>query len=64
MCCQVTVPKTSPLAKPADSECQFHTCFDVYHCGYNDDNRITVYVYPPVKFVDETGLPLTLPVSR
>ena len=58
------MPKSNAKANPSDSECLFHTCFDVYHCGYDDENKITIYVYPPVKYVDEQGLPLTLPVSK
>ena len=61
---QITITKQSGKPKASDMECLFHTCFDVYHCGYDDDNRITIYVYPLVRYVDEAGLPLTVPMSR
>lgn len=63
-CFQVVVSKKSPKAAAAVRDCLFHDCFDVYHCGYNDDNRISVHVYPAAKYVDEGGAPLTLPPSR
>ena len=61
---EVVIPKESPLPRKGEQGCTFHTCFDVYHCGYNDDSRISVYIYPPAKYVDENGVPITLPISR
>ena len=42
----VTITNASPVASRRDSECTFHKCFNVYECGYNDQTRISVYVYP------------------
>ena len=61
---EVVITADSPVAKARVQTCTFHTCFDVYHCGYNDDNRISIYVYPSTRYVDETGMPITLPISR
>jgi len=61
---EVTVHKDSPGAAARDVSCTFHSCFDVYHCGYNDDSRISIYIYPFVKYIDEKGIPLTLPLSK
>ena len=61
---EVKLGKDSPRPKPTDDTCLYHTCFDVYHCGYNDDSRISVYVYPTMRFVDERGILITLPMSR
>ena len=47
-----------------DDRCLFHNCFDVYHCGYNDDNRLTVYIYPPTHFKDDHGNPINAPMSN
>ena len=61
---EITIESTSPKAEPRDETCVFHTCFDVYHCGHSEDPRISVYVYPPAKFVDEDGEPIALPISK
>ena len=57
----ITIGTARP--KPTNNSCLFHTCFDVYHCGYNDDNRISVYIYPPIHFLDEDGTRVTVPMS-
>ncbi|XP_052810735.1 exostosin-2-like [Mya arenaria] len=54
----------SPLADSRDELCTFHKCFNVYDCGYNDQTRISVYVYPLQQFVDETGAAVLLPISK
>lgn len=61
---EITINKGSPMANKSDKSCTFHTCFDVYHCGYNDDSRISVYIYPVAKYVDQKGLPVTLGLSQ
>jgi len=61
---EITITNEHIMPKPTDNTCLFHTCFDVYHCGYNDDNRITVYIYQPTKYLDEDGVPITLSMSR
>lgn len=60
----VTIHPNSSKPKLGDSKCSYHTCFDVYHCGYNDEYRITVYIYPPAKYVDEAGVSIQLPMSK
>lgn len=62
----VTIANTFLPAKPSQQNCTYHTCFDVYRCGFNSGEglpQISVYVYPPVRYVDEAGVPLTLPMS-
>lgn len=62
----VTIADTFQPAKPSQQNCTYHSCFDVYRCGFNHGEgppQISVYVYPPVRFVDEAGVPLTLPMS-
>ena len=61
---EVKLGKESHRPKLADQSCLYHTCFDVYHCGYNDDSRISVYIYPTMRFVDERGILITLPMSQ
>lgn len=38
-----------------DLKCRFHTCFDVYRCGYNEKKLLSVYVYPLSHYKDERG---------
>lgn len=54
----------SPSASPRQESCTFHTCLDVYFCGYNDHTRISVYVYPLHEFTDEAGAAILLPMSK
>ena len=60
----VIIRPHTPPAAASDRQCLFHTCFDVYHCGYNADNTISVYIYPYVHFVDAAGVAVSLPLSR
>ena len=41
--------------RKVDLKCRFHTCFDVYRCGYNENNLLSVYVYPLSQYKDEKG---------
>ncbi|XP_060068340.1 exostosin-2-like [Ylistrum balloti] len=49
---------------PRDTRCTFHTCLEVYHCGYNDQKQLSIYVYPLEQFVDDNNEAVTLPMSR
>ena len=42
----VPLSPDSPEASQRDENCTYHKCFNVYHCGYNDQTKISVYVYP------------------
>jgi glucuronyl/N-acetylglucosaminyl transferase EXT2 len=42
----VDIRNDSPMAAERDEMCTFHKCFNVYECGYNDQTKISVYVYP------------------
>ena len=61
---EITVPANSPKPRKGDESCTFHSCFDVYHCGYNDDNRISIYIYPLLRYLDENGVSITMPISK
>ncbi|ESO89598.1 hypothetical protein LOTGIDRAFT_124977 [Lottia gigantea] len=50
--------------KERDRTCTFHTCLEVYQCGYNDETKISVYVYPIKSYVDENGNELTIMRSK
>ena len=63
----VVVPDSSPPARESQHNCTYHTCFDVYRCGYTSFDgppQISVYVYPPTKYVDEAGDARELPMSQ
>lgn len=60
----VELTTSSPVASSRDTRCTYHTCFDIYHCGYNDKTRISVYIYPINQYVDEAGNAVTLPISK
>lgn len=60
----VTIQKDSPRTNFIQYDCTFHTCFDVYHCGYNDENQISIYIYPLSRYIDENGVSVTLPLSK
>lgn len=54
----------SAKSSPTNTSCLFHTCFNVYNCGNNDVNKISVYVYPYIEFVHSNGSPILLPRSK
>lgn len=49
---------------PRDTRCTFHTCLDVYHCGYNDQTKLSIYVYPVEHIIDDEGLQITPSLSQ
>ncbi|XP_050417869.1 exostosin-2 [Patella vulgata] len=61
----VTIHTTQKIKTlPRDTSCTFHTCLEVYQCGYNDETKISVYVYPIKSFEDENSEELTLSRSK
>ncbi|XP_072164852.1 exostosin-2-like [Diadema setosum] len=60
---EVKIAETSPEGTKTAPACHYHDCFDVYRCG-SDNNRISVYIYPMKKYVDETGMAITQEISR
>ncbi|XP_064489627.1 exostosin-2-like isoform X2 [Ornithodoros turicata] len=60
---RVVVHSSSPVAEPRDETCTHFTCFDVYKCGHTGP-RVTVYVYPIFRYVDEHGNVLAQQPSR
>ena len=63
----VVLPVNSPTARNSQHNCTYHSCFDVYRCGYTSLDgppQISVYVYPPTRYVDEAGITHMLPMSH
>lgn len=52
---EVVLAADSPKPILRNSKCTYWDCFNVYRCGQKGHNRISVYVYPPQKFVDFQG---------
>jgi len=63
----VVLPASSPSARESQHNCTYHSCFDVYRCGFTSFDgppHISVYVYPPTRYVDEAGTAHELPMSQ
>lgn len=52
------------LPSPRNDKCTYWDCFNVYHCGQTGHDRISIYVYPVRKYVDERGTPATQIMSQ
>ena len=61
-----TVAANIPLPMPSFQTCRMHSndCFNIYRCGYNEDNKISVYVYPFTNYFDEHGIQISPIYSR
>ena len=60
----VHITQDSKNGTERNSTCTFHTCVNVYHCGYNDETKISVFIYPIKDYVDEKGTPVVTSMSR
>ncbi|KAH1028394.1 exostosin-2 isoform X1 [Dendroctonus ponderosae] len=60
----VNVKRSANVENPRNAECTHWDCFNIYHCGHTGHDRITVYVYPLEKYVDENGVPAVESVSN
>jgi len=63
----VVIPDSSPSTRQSQHNCTYHSCFDVYRCGFTSFDgppQISVYVYPPTRYVDEAGAAHELPMSQ
>lgn len=61
---EVIITSDSLRANFTVNSCTFHTCFDVYHCGYNGQNLVTIYIYPLAKYLDRDDKGLLVAPSR
>jgi glucuronyl/N-acetylglucosaminyl transferase EXT2 len=61
----IRVPRNSLSPLKTDFKCRMFSCFDIYRCKFNENNLISVYVYPFNEFVDEVGNTIHVkPVSK
>lgn len=56
--------KRGSWGRARDKKCTHWDCFNIYRCGRTGHDRISVYVYPLRKFVDENGVPATETISK
>lgn len=61
---EVKIPKDAPQDSPRDKNCTYHLCLEVYHCGYHDDTKTSVYIYPFRRYIDHQDVSITLPISK
>lgn len=47
--------KDAELPRIRNSNCSYWDCLNVYRCGQRDLDKIAIYMYPIVDFVDEDG---------
>ena len=61
-----TIADTIPLPLPSFQSCRMHTndCFNIYRCGYNEGDKISVYVHPFTNYFDEQGKQVSPAFSR
>lgn len=50
----VRFDKDAELARKRNPNSSFYDSFNIYRCG-NHHNKVTIYVYPLMKFVDENS---------
>lgn len=52
------IKKNDQKARPTNARCSHWDCFDIYKCGRTGHDRITIYVYPLNKYLDEDNNPI------
>lgn len=60
----VSLKRSNNVENPRNTQCTHWDCFNIYHCGHTGHDRISVYVYPLEKYVDENGVPAVESVSN
>lgn len=61
---EIKLTSISYTVTPRNEKCTYWDCFNIYRCGHTGHNRIAVYVYPLMKYVDEYGVPATESISK
>ena len=61
-----TIAPNIPLPLPSVQSCRMHTndCFNIYRCGYNEGDKISVYVYPFTNYFGDEGQQISPSFSR
>lgn len=61
---EIIITNNLPESLPTNENCSYWDCFNVFRCGRTGHDRITVYVYPLEKYVDENDIPVTETISK
>lgn len=61
---EVLIYDKTLFATSRNAQCTYWDCFNVYRCGHTGHDRISIYVYPLKKYVDERGMPATELMSQ
>lgn len=59
-----TIKTSSPLAASRNYRCTYYDCFNAYRCGRKGHDRLSVYIYPLRKYVDENDSLVSPQMSR
>ncbi|XP_049820958.1 exostosin-2 isoform X2 [Aethina tumida] len=61
---EIRITKGVTATQTRNALCTHWDCFNIYKCGHTGHDRISVYVYPLMKFVDDNGVPATEHMSK
>ncbi|KAB7508164.1 Exostosin-2 [Armadillidium nasatum] len=53
---EVQIQKNVVSITPTEEKCNFFNCFNVYRCGRAGHQKLSVYIYPLRRFLDEDGV--------
>lgn len=61
---EVRLDTVDEVSTPRNPKCTHWNCFNLYRCGRTGHDRISVYVYPLKKYVDQDGVPAVGVMSK
>ncbi|XP_066150552.1 exostosin-2 [Euwallacea fornicatus] len=61
---EVVLRLESNVGRQRNLKCTHWDCFNIYRCGHTGHDRITVYIYPFVKYIDGNGAEVVEGLSR
>lgn len=60
----ITITPSSSLAASRNYRCTYYDCFNAYRCGRKGHDRLSVYIYPLRKYVDENDSLISPQMSK
>lgn len=61
---EIIVSKNTLVTGSHNYRCSYYDCFNVYRCGHKGLDKLTVYVYPLRKYVDDRRLSIEPKMSK